>query len=693
MKSVFKKSLAVVLTVVMLFSVLSVTAFATDEVSDYPAITLGQEQVVNIETKGDEKFFVYIPEKTGGYIFESFAEKPKDTFGTVYNSNMKRLFSNDEDGIDSNFRIMIKLTAGETYYFSVRFYDDELGEIPFKLSSIDSSVLELKKEAEVEIATQGQETYFEYTPTVTETYIFKSISNNIDTVATVYNSNFSVIAYNDDSAMDNNFYVEVTLKAGETYYFAVSLYNSSSILNFSVLLTMVESPFESIQINPITLTEGVDGYYNEYWDESSGEKIKYFEYDWPNYISYTVKLKNGQEIKGEGYSFKYQNRVYNFSFNDNQTPYNPWKPDNTYTVKISVEKLSDEMEISIVHNYQDANCTTPQKCEACGETLGDALGHTYDNDCDTICNICNQERTITHDFRWVIDEMNNCGKEGKQHQVCSGCGIVQNENTPIPATNSHAYVNDCDTDCDVCGFVREVDNHMYNSVVDKTCDICGVERQVIGQHLIEEGDKIYYYVDGEKSDITDLVKINGVWYYISNGVWDTSVDTLHKINGKWFLIKGGIWKATTGLEEYKGKTFYVVGGKWNSDVTDLKNVDGKWYYIQYGKWNNTIDTLHKINGKWFLIKKGMWNKTTGLVEHQGKTFLVKGGKWDSSVNTLYKKGTKLYAIKSGKVYTSKVIISYNGKKYYCNKGYAQTSFSGKVKISGKTYTVKKGIVK
>ena len=36
---------------VMLFSVLSVTAFATDEVSDYPAITLGQEQVVNIETK------------------------------------------------------------------------------------------------------------------------------------------------------------------------------------------------------------------------------------------------------------------------------------------------------------------------------------------------------------------------------------------------------------------------------------------------------------------------------------------------------------------------------------------------------------------------------------------------------------------------------------------------------------------
>ncbi len=774
MKSVFKKSLAVVLTAVMIFSVISVTAFATDEVSDYPAITLGQEQVVNIETKDDEKFFVYIPEKTGGYIFESFAEKPKDTFGTVYNSNMKRLFSNDEDGIDSNFRIMLQLTAGKTYYFSVRFYDDDLGEIPFKLSSIDSSVLELKKEAEVEITTQGQVVYFEYTPTVTETYIFKSISDNKDTVATVYNSNFSIIAYNDDSAMDNNFYVEVTLKAGETYYFAVSLYNSSSLLNFSVLLTMVESPFESIQINPVTLTEGVDGYYNEYWDESSGEKIKYFEYDWPNYISYTVKLKNGQEINGEGYSFKYQNIVYNFSFNDNQTPYNPWKPDNIYTVKISVEKLSDEMEISIIHNYQDANCTTPKKCEACGETLGDALGHTYDNDCDTTCNVCQEVRNISHDFRWVIDEENNCGKDGKQHQECSVCGVVQNENTLIsatgdhtydndcdttcnvcgnertithdykwivdqmencgvngskheecsicgvkqnentliPATNNHTYDNGCDTECNVCTKTREVDNHQYTHDADKICNSCGFERAVVGQHLIKEDDATYYYADGEKTNITSLVKINGKWHYIKGGKFASNETTLVKYNGKWYHVKNGLKTTSTTLVKYNGKWYYVEKGV-KSTKTTLVKYNGTWYYVKSGV-KNTATTLVKYNGKYYYVEKGIKKTATKLVKYNGSYYYVKSGKWDSSAKgiikisgkyyyikggkwskttTLYKKSGKYYAVKSGMWYKSKAIIKYNGKKYYVNKGYAQTKYSGKVTISGKKYTVKRGIVK
>ncbi len=212
-------------------------------------------------------------------------------------------------------------------------------------------------------------------------------------------------------------------------------------------------------------------------------------------------------------------------------------------------------------------------------------------------------------------------------------------------------------------------------------------------HLAQEGEEIYYYLDGVKqTEVTDLVWIDGVWYYIEEGRWASDIDTLHKINGKWFLVKGGIWNKTTGLEEYKGKTFYVSGGKWDASVTDLKKVDGVWYYIQYGKWNNTIDTLHKINGKWFLIKNGIWNKTTGLVEYKGKTFYVSGGKWNSSVNTLYKKGSKYYAIKSGKLYEGKTIITYSGKKFYCNKGYAQLSFSGKVKIGTKTYTIKAGKV-
>ena len=207
---------------------------------------------------------------------------------------------------------------------------------------------------------------------------------------------------------------------------------------------------------------------------------------------------------------------------------------------------------------------------------------------------------------------------------------------------------------------------------------------------------------------------SGKWYYLEEGVWANTVDTLHKINGKWFLIKKGIWTATTGLTEYKGKTFYVVGGKWNSSVNDLKKINGKWYFIKSGKWDSSLESLHKLNGKWFLVKGGMWKATTGLVKYQGKQFYVvggkwesrtgvykisgknyfiKGGKWDKTITTLYKKSGKLLSIKNGMWTKSKAIIKYSGKKYFCDDGYAQTKKTGKVKVSGKTYTVKKGIVK
>ena len=39
------------------------------------------------------------------------------------------------------------------------------------------------------------------------------------------------------------------------------------------------------------------------------------------------------------------------------------------------------------HSWIDANCTSPKKCEICGQTEGEALGHNY---VDGICSSCNQ---------------------------------------------------------------------------------------------------------------------------------------------------------------------------------------------------------------------------------------------------------------------------------------------------------------
>ena len=239
-----------------------------------------------------------------------------------------------------------------------------------------------------------------------------------------------------------------------------------------------------------------------------------------------------------------------------------------------------------------------------------------------------------------------------------------------------------------------VGDHTYDNPIDRTCNACGYVREIVGEHFIEQDGVWYYYVNGELFEGKELVKINGEWKYIENGVWATNVDTLHKINGRWFLIKGGVWKSATRLVEYQGKIFYVKGGKWNSSTEDLVKYSGKWFYIKNGKWNSSSKTLFKKNGSWFYINKGKWDSDAKCIfKYNGKNFYISGGKWKSSTNTLFKKDGKYYAIKSGKWYKGKNIIKYNGKKYYVNDGYAQTKYSGKVTISGKKYTVKKGIIK
>ncbi|MCQ2454665.1 MAG: Ig-like domain-containing protein [Clostridia bacterium] len=63
-------------------------------------------------------------------------------------------------------------------------------------------------------------------------------------------------------------------------------------------------------------------------------------------------------------------------------------------------------------------------------------GHTFDNDCDECCNICNFIRTVTHRFD-----------------------------------------NDCDKNCNICGYNRAI-KHIFDGPCDEICNICGTERLV-----------------------------------------------------------------------------------------------------------------------------------------------------------------------------------------------------------------------
>ncbi|MBR4116675.1 MAG: hypothetical protein IKK65_01145, partial [Clostridia bacterium] len=153
---------------------------------------------------------------------------------------------------------------------------------------------------------------------------------------------------------------------------------------------------------------------------------------------------------------------------------------------------------------------------------------------------------------------------------------------------NHVYDNEYDPECNVCGAIREVEEpdciHEWseyvadgaadctnNATETRTCALCGltetreVPDTMLGHNYDDNG---FCTVCGiyEVLDPT-LVKIDGVWYYLEDGV-KTNKTTLVKYSGKWFYLENGIWdaKITNTLVKYEGKWFYIKGGKWDSKV-------------------------------------------------------------------------------------------------------------------------------
>ena len=108
--------------------------------------------------------------------------------------------------------------------------------------------------------------------------------------------------------------------------------------------------------------------------------------------------------------------------------------------------------------------------------------HTYDNACDTDCNVCGEERTpAEHAYDNACDaDCNVCGEERTPanhvyDNACdTDCNVCGEERTPA----EHAYDNACDADCNVCGEERTPANHVYDNEGDKNCNECGDEREL-----------------------------------------------------------------------------------------------------------------------------------------------------------------------------------------------------------------------
>lgn len=195
------------------------------------------------------------------------------------------------------------------------------------------------------------------------------------------------------------------------------------------------------------------------------------------------------------------------------------------------------------------------------------------------------------------------------------------------------------------------------------------------------GHGTWYYITDSVLDrsVTDLVKVDGVWYNIQNGKWNQTYSGLvPKRSGGWYYVtKGKIDWNYTNLVQYNGGWYYIKNGRLDSGKSTLAQVNGHgaWYYVEKGRVNRSYTGLTQFGGIWYYVEKGKVDWThTGLVSHNGGWFYVKKGKIDWNY-------TGLAQVTSG-----------DRVWYYVKKGRIDRSFTGKAQVNGtgKWYPVEKG---
>ena len=97
---------------------------------------------------------------------------------------------------------------------------------------------------------------------------------------------------------------------------------------------------------------------------------------------------------------------------------------------------------------------TDDDCPDRDESITDKAAHVYDDDADTICDVCGYERTVTpptHEHSY-----GDWSKDGTSHwHECTDADCPDREES-IKDKAAHVYTDDTDTTCDVCGYERTV---------------------------------------------------------------------------------------------------------------------------------------------------------------------------------------------------------------------------------------------
>lgn len=148
----------------------------------------------------------------------------------------------------------------------------------------------------------------------------------------------------------------------------------------------------------------------------------------------------------------------------------------------------------------------------------------------------------------------------------------------------------------------------------------------------DEGDGIYLYENGKRSDFTGIVtkygkacyvkkgklqssfkgiyEYDNVLYAIYKGYVDTSANGDYYDNKKTYLVKKGIVVKKSGLISVDGFKYYVKKGIVQTKVNGVKKIKGTRYYFDCGVVATEVSTIIKIKKSWYVVENGIVKRKT-----------------------------------------------------------------------------------
>jgi hypothetical protein len=224
------------------------TTFAT-------AITLTAGNPIEgvISTALEADYYKYTAAATGGVNFEmtAISNSGVDTFLTIYNSEFIEIARNDDSNGTRNSFISLNVTANAIYYLKATAFGSGTGTYQVSATFIapttvtngtpgDSfaNAITLTSNSTSTVASYDGEInpasnadYYKYTATTTGVINFAmaAINNSgVDSILTIYDSNFLQIARNDDSNGTRNSFISLNVTANAIYYLKATAYGSGT---------------------------------------------------------------------------------------------------------------------------------------------------------------------------------------------------------------------------------------------------------------------------------------------------------------------------------------------------------------------------------------------------------------------------------------------------------------------------------